>query len=153
MQTRVRLNLNGVPLPVWDADSVRKMVTWFCSLEKISKRTQVGQDLSVFEITSLCDRLKDIPNSINLTLGDARYKVMVNIINAYAGHPPLSDIAPRSDGINEWQEGEDRALGVPSSLVGRHVQSGYFRYALGKQERCPPHLKMAGMLIKWKGWF
>lgn len=94
MQIRVRLNLTSVPLLAWDVDSIRKMVSGFCLIEKVSTKTLVGRDLSAFEITALCDQLEDIPNTIFLTLGSACYTIAVHIYNATIGRQAPSDIAP-----------------------------------------------------------
>lgn len=60
LQIRVRLNLTGVPLLAWDADSVRKMVTRFCLLEKISTgRLWLGK---------ICRYLKSQPYVIELRI-------------------------------------------------------------------------------------
>lgn len=78
-----------------DVESVRRMVANFCLLEKVTMKTLVGRDLSVYEISTLCDRLEDISNSICVTLDDACSNIEVHIFNAMASRPPLSDIAPQ----------------------------------------------------------
>lgn len=90
----------------------------FCLLEKVSTKILVGRDLSIFEITTLFDRLEDTPNAICVILGDIFYNVAVNIFNATASRPVPSDIAPRGDWEVEWQTSGAQSFEVHNASFG-----------------------------------
>ena len=76
---------------------VRKMTAGFCLL-----KTLVGKNLSVFKILAFCEELKDIPRLFMVTLGDAKYNILINIRNATFGRPLSSDVSPRLNWEAEW---------------------------------------------------